>query len=439
MAATLERVTFGTSRLLDFCSEKEMVAQTGHQKADWPLVVLKELMDNALDACEEGGIAPEISVTVNSQGITVADNGPGLPQETIKNILDYTVKVSSKEAYMAPDRGAQGNALKTILAMPFVLDGIEGKVIINSKGLDSIITFRVHHIRQEPVIDVETQESLVKNGPSVTVCWPNLAFCSILERHKACFLQMTSDYTWLNPHLTLKTDWFGCGGTVAATTPDWDKWKANFPTCPHWYSTSTLARLISAYIAHDLDAGRERLIREFVAEFRGLSSSRKQKAVLEATGLARQPLSALVKNGNVCPDLAHSLLTAMRLETKPVKPESLGVIGKEHLMARFIESNGDPDSFKYRRTLSADPTPEVYEFAFGYCPSREDIGRRIITGVNWSPGILNPFRQLGYFQSLDSILADAFCGDSEPILVFLHVASPAVHYTDRGKSAVEVT
>jgi DNA topoisomerase VI subunit B len=175
MSQLLERTTFKTSRLLDFCSEKELVAQTGHQKADWPLVVLKELMDNALDACEEGGIAPEISVTVNSQGITVADNGPGLPQETIKNILDYTVRVSSREAYMAPDRGAQGNALKTIVAMPFVLDGIEGKVLINSKGLDSIITFRVDHIRQEPVIDVETQESLVKNGTSVTVRWPNLA------------------------------------------------------------------------------------------------------------------------------------------------------------------------------------------------------------------------------------------------------------------------
>src|SRR5918996_2802170 len=134
MAATLERVTFGTSRLLDFCSEKEMVAQTGHQKADWPLVVLKELMDNALDACEEGSIAPEISVTVNSQGITVADNGPGLPQETIRSILDYTVRVSSREAYLAPDRGAQGNALKTIVAMPFVLDGDKGTVITSAHG-----------------------------------------------------------------------------------------------------------------------------------------------------------------------------------------------------------------------------------------------------------------------------------------------------------------
>ncbi len=49
----LERTTLRTSRLLDFCSEKELIAQTGHQTDAWPLVVLKELVDNALDACED--------------------------------------------------------------------------------------------------------------------------------------------------------------------------------------------------------------------------------------------------------------------------------------------------------------------------------------------------------------------------------------------------
>jgi DNA topoisomerase VI subunit B len=73
----LQRETFRTSRLLDFFSEKELVAQTGHQVADWPLVILKELIDNALDACEEVGIAPVISVTVDEHGIEVTDNGPG--------------------------------------------------------------------------------------------------------------------------------------------------------------------------------------------------------------------------------------------------------------------------------------------------------------------------------------------------------------------------
>ncbi len=51
----LQRVTLRTSRLLDFCSRKELIAQTGHQPEAWPLVALKELVDNALDACEEAG------------------------------------------------------------------------------------------------------------------------------------------------------------------------------------------------------------------------------------------------------------------------------------------------------------------------------------------------------------------------------------------------
>ena len=106
--ATLERATFRTSRLLDFCSRKELIAQTGHQPDAWPLVVLKELVDNSLDACEEAGVAPVIEITVNSTGITVADNGPGIPEDLIDDELDFSVRVSSREAYVAPDRGAQG-------------------------------------------------------------------------------------------------------------------------------------------------------------------------------------------------------------------------------------------------------------------------------------------------------------------------------------------
>jgi len=46
----LTRVAFAISRLMEFCSEKEMVNQTGHNIEYWPLVILKELFDNALDA-----------------------------------------------------------------------------------------------------------------------------------------------------------------------------------------------------------------------------------------------------------------------------------------------------------------------------------------------------------------------------------------------------
>jgi DNA topoisomerase VI subunit B len=128
MSARLERTTFSTSRLLDFASEKELVAQTGHQRDAWPVVLLKELVDNAIDAAEESGIAPVITVTVNRAGITVEDNGPGIPADVVEAILDFSIRVSSREAYVSPTRGAQGNALKAILAMPFVLDRQHGRV-----------------------------------------------------------------------------------------------------------------------------------------------------------------------------------------------------------------------------------------------------------------------------------------------------------------------
>ncbi len=40
-AARLERTTLRTSRLLDFCSRKELIAQTGHQPDAWPLVEVR--------------------------------------------------------------------------------------------------------------------------------------------------------------------------------------------------------------------------------------------------------------------------------------------------------------------------------------------------------------------------------------------------------------
>jgi DNA topoisomerase VI subunit B len=185
MTGQLERATFTTSRLLDFFSEKELTAQTGHAPAQWPVVILKELADNALDACEEAGIAPVIEVTVGSGEITVTDNGPGIPPETIAGVLDYSVRVSSREAYVAPDRGAQGNALKTLVAMPFVLDGTAGRVTVTTRGVRHEIGIRVDPVRQEPVIEHERHPADVRTGTTVTVRWPDSA-SSILEgaRHR---------------------------------------------------------------------------------------------------------------------------------------------------------------------------------------------------------------------------------------------------------------
>jgi DNA topoisomerase VI subunit B len=95
--------------------------------------------------------------------IRVRDNGRGIPPETVASVLDFSTRTSSREAYVAPDRGAQGNALKTILAMPFALNGEEGRVEILARGVQHAITFRVDQIRQAPVIDHQGRARSCKN------------------------------------------------------------------------------------------------------------------------------------------------------------------------------------------------------------------------------------------------------------------------------------
>lgn len=168
----LNRQTFTTSRLMDFFSEKELITQIGHDIHEWPLVCVKELVDNALDACEEAGVSPIVSINVDDVGITVIDNGPGIPADTVTNMLDYSIRVSSREAYCSPDRGAQGNALKTLIAMPFVLNGQQGHVEVHSHGITHDIICKVDRIQQVPVIDHEKSDSIVKAGTRVVIHWP---------------------------------------------------------------------------------------------------------------------------------------------------------------------------------------------------------------------------------------------------------------------------
>ena len=193
---------FSTSRLLDFATKRELTAQIGHQPAMWPQVVVKELVDNALDAAEQAEVAPRIEVSISESMIEVRDNGPGMPSKVIEAILDFTVRVSSREAYVGPTRGAQGNALKTVVVMPFVLDGTAGMVEIESLGLRHKILFAIDRIAQEPKAEIVVEPSLVKTGTIVRLHWPDSA-SSILAEAMQPIRDLLYRFATFNPHLHL--------------------------------------------------------------------------------------------------------------------------------------------------------------------------------------------------------------------------------------------
>ena len=147
-----------------------------------------------------------------------------------------------------------------------------GHVEIRAHGLCHQIAFTVDALRQAPVIHHRHEESDVRNGTSITVAWPDSA-CSMLAGAEQRFLQIADDYTWLNPHLALSLTWFGERSAVRATDPSWRKWRPSRPDLPALVHAQHLERLIAAYLTHDVERGRERTVREFVSEFRGLSGT----------------------------------------------------------------------------------------------------------------------------------------------------------------------
>ena len=436
-APSLARKTFRTSRLAEFASKSELIKLTGHDVEYWPTVVVKELIDNALDEAEEAGVAPSVEVSVTGNEITVADlAGRGIAAETVAALIDYTTRTSSREAYVSPTRGAQGNALQTILAMGFALDGERGETIIESQGVAHSIVFDADPVRRIPRIAHDRSPSVVKNGVKTTVRWPNRA-SSILTAARDDFYNAAHTFAWLNPHLSLTATWFGepCVA-VGASDPTWTKWLPSQPTSPHWYDAPRLARLIAAHIAyaedHEIPCPT---VREFVAEFRGLSGTAKGKALCEAVQASGRTLAEFYGEGRDLERVA-ALLKAMQGMSRPVKPRDLGVIGRDHLARIVAAAGGDPDSFEHNlEELTVDGVPYLAEVAFAHAP--DALVRTLVTGLNFSPSVGgNPFHSLGPAQSLDGLLSGQLAGPGEPVIVCVHVTAPRLDFLDRGKSSV---
>ena len=76
------------------------------------LNTVKEAVDNALDACEEAGILPEVHITVDQLAedrfrVAVRDNGPGIVKAQIPNIFGKLL-YGSKFHRLKMSRGQQG-------------------------------------------------------------------------------------------------------------------------------------------------------------------------------------------------------------------------------------------------------------------------------------------------------------------------------------------
>ena len=235
-----------------------------------------------------------------------------------------------------------------------------------------------------------------------------------------------------------------------ATNPDWSKYRACDATSAHWYSLEQIERYAGALIARDQEqqarhprASREKTtVRDFIAQFRGMKPTDKQKQILRELGAAHMSLYRFFgTEKKVNHPRMEKLLGLLQEHTRPVRPELLGVIGEEHLRQLMVNAGGEPKSFKYIASPGiADGVPYMVEIAI--CPFKAWVDggterdRLLITGVNFSATLENPFNTFRGMAGLDEILTELRAGEYAPVIVCVHYACPHIEYLDRGKSRI---
>jgi hypothetical protein len=429
----IKRTVFATPRAAEFLELRALQAQTGQPTEAFGAVVIKELIDNALDAAESAGVPPVIGFEVTSEDgitfVTVTDNGAGITPATVDDVCDFTVLASDKARYRGPSRGAQGNALKTLLGIPHVL-GVTKPVVIDSAGVRHAL--RVYlDVAGEVVVEHDVGPGRTE-GTAVTVPLP-------VEYE-------IDEYRWgfaaalVNPHAAITIGNQGYDDDedgpefYEPAGERWSKWTPSDRSSPHWYTESAFAALVSAYVREINRTGVDLALGAFIDQFEGLRGTLKQKAVRQAVpGISHVSQLAGRDNGMA------ALHTAMREHAKPTPPSRLGAVGPDRFQQLLNQGYGT-GRFWYKKTeATVFGVPWIIEVALA--ETWNPCG--VFYAVNHSPSFGDPLAKA--YLSSDGVtgygstpfLNDSTLGTTSAHRgAVVHVICAAPQFVDKGKVAL---
>lgn len=142
------------------------------------LMAVKEAVDNSLDACEEAGIVPEITVKVKQIGedkyrVSIQDNGPGIVKEQIPRIFGKLL-YGSKFHRLRQSRGQQGIGISAVVLYSQLTTGAQTK-IWSRPGIKSKTHYYeifIDTTKNEPEIikdEIEQKDFLGDHGTKVEI------------------------------------------------------------------------------------------------------------------------------------------------------------------------------------------------------------------------------------------------------------------------------
>jgi len=414
------------------------------------LTTIKEGVDNALDACEEGGILPEVKVVISPGKeedrfrVTIEDNGPGILKKQIPRIFAKLL-YGSKFHRLKMSRGQQGIGISAA--------GMYGQL---TTGKPISITSKTS--RNKPAHHYELEIDTKRNEPRIitdeTVDWPVQRGTKVEIELEAKFQkgrQSVEEYleqtAIANPHVSLQfVTPSGANPHVLlqfvtpnGETKTYKRASKELPVetreiKPHPYGVE-LGVLIK--MLHDTKA---RTLQSFLhSEFSRVSSQ------VARTICEKAKVSERSRPTRIARQEADNLFKAIN-QTKIMNPRTdcLSPIGEELILAGFkkqIEADFYTSVTRPPSVYRGNPFQIEAGLAYGGSLQAEGLAR-VLRYANRVPllyqqsacamtrSVLNTaWRNYALSQSAGAL-------PSGPLIIIVHMASVWVPFTSESKEAV---
>lgn len=176
------------------------------------LTTLKEAVDNSLDACEEHGILPEITVLIEKLGagtlkntdlirIRIEDNGPGLALDDVAKVFGEYL-ASSKFGRGRCSRGQQGIGISAATTWAQLTSAKGVKVVTKTKSMRQAVQVQVAvDIKHNKGVLKEKKEGKLKSPHGISVEF--IIDGRIQLQGEGGLITYLTGTALVNPHLTL--------------------------------------------------------------------------------------------------------------------------------------------------------------------------------------------------------------------------------------------
>ncbi|MDD1692011.1 MAG: DNA topoisomerase VI subunit B [Methanoregula sp.] len=395
------------------------------------ITTIKEAVDNALDACEEAQVLPDIFISIKKVSndifrIIVEDNGPGIVPAQVPFVFGKLL-YGSRFHQIRQSRGQQGIGISAAVLYAQLTSGVPTMVISRTGA-------------KEPAYKCEIQIKIETNEPDIISQQPfewdrihgtrvQIEFKSTMSAKKKLleYLKYTSI---VNPHARFRVELDEEAFTFDRVSHEIIACPAAIQPHPHGIEFGQLKRMAAASDQKLIDFLVEGFSRVGKKSAQEICEKAGIKSIVKVKGLTAQDLKAL--------------LAAMQAVAVPAPPSTqcLSPIGEE-LIRRGLDKEFQMDFVAARTRPSSvfSGHPFMVEAAIGYGGKLVPEGNAIILRFANRVPLMYQQGACAITSCISNVNWKSYNISQQglpagPILILVHVASTNVPFTSESKDAI---